>query len=135
MQFIDTNVFLRYLTKDDPTKAANCLALLKSASAGELKLYTTDLVIAELIWVLQSPKTYKLDPSEIYDIVMPLLTIKNLYFPCKNLFPDIMELFKTKGIDYIDAYNSVIMRGRNIDTIYSYDKHFDQIPDVIRKEP
>ncbi len=135
MRFIDTNIFLRFLTKDDPVKAAKCRNLLQSATEGELKLYTTDLVIAELIWVLQSPQTYNLNPSEISEIIMPLFTIKNLYFPCKKVFPDIMELFQTEKIDYIDAYNTVIMLGRNIDTIYSYDKHFDQLPDVIRQEP
>jgi uncharacterized protein len=112
MQFIDTNIFLRFLTKDDPEKAAKCRQLLQSAAEGDLKLYTTDLVIAELIWVLQSPKTYNLKPDEIYKITMPLLTIKNLYYPCKNAFPDIMELFQTENIDYIDAYNSGIMLGR-----------------------
>ncbi len=135
MQFIDTNVFLRFLTKDDPVKAARCRELLKNATEGDLKLYTTDLVVAELIWVLRSPKTYNLSPSEIFEIIIPLLTIKNLYFPCKNVFLDIMELFKTENIDFIDAYNSVIMRGRKIDTVYSYGKHFDQLPDVVRQEP
>ncbi len=135
MQFIDTNIFLRFLTKDDPMKADRCRKLLQSATEGDLKLYTTDLVVAELIWVLQSPKTYNLSPSEIFEIIIPLLTIKNLYFPCKNVFPDIMELFQTENINFIDAYNNVIMRGRKIDTIYSYDKHFDQLPDVVRKEP
>ena len=135
MQFIDTNIFLRFLTKDDPVKAASCRRLLQSAAEGELKLYTTDLVMAELVWVLQSPKTYNLSPAEIYDIILPLFTIKNLYFPSKNIFPDIMELFKTENIDFIDAYNHEVMRGRKIDTIYSYDKHFDQLPDVARQEP
>lgn len=135
MQLIDTNAFLRFLTKDDPVKAANCQKLLQSAAEGELKLYTTDLVVAELIWVLQSPKTYNLNPSEIFDIIMPLLTIKNLYFPCKNVLPDIMELFKTENIDFIDAYNIEIMRSRKIGNIYSYDKHFDQLPGVVRQEP
>ena len=135
MQFIDTNVFLRFLTKDDPEKAAKCHRLLQSAAEGDLKLYTTDLVIAELIWVLQSPKIYNLSPAEISEVIMPLLTIKNLYFPCKKVFPDIIELFQTENIDYIDAYNSVIMQGRNIETIYSYDKHFDLLPGVVRKEP
>ena len=65
---------------------------------------------------------------------MPLITIKNLYFPCKKIFPDIMELFKTENIDFIDAYNSEIMRSRKIDTIYSYDIHFDQLPDVVKQE-
>ncbi len=135
MQFIDTNIFLRFLTKDDPSKAAKCRKLLQSASEGDLKLYTTDLIVAELIGVLQSPKTYNLNPAEICKIIMPLLSIKNLYFPCKKVFPDIMELVRTENIDYIDAYNNVIMQGRNIDTIYSYDKHFDQLPNVIRIEP
>ncbi len=42
MHFIDTNVFLRFLTKDDPNKAEKCRELLQAASEGLIKLYTSD---------------------------------------------------------------------------------------------
>ena len=135
MHFIDTNIFLRFLTRDDPKKAEQCRSLLYAASEGGIKLYTTDLVFAELIWVLQSPKTYNLNPPEIGDLVIPLALIKGLSFPAKKLFPEIMELFASYNVDFIDAYNAVIMHSRDIDLIYSYDSDFEQLENVTRVEP
>jgi len=135
MHFVDTNIFLRFLTKDDPDKAAHCRELLRSAAEGNIKLYTTDLVMAELVWVLQSPTTYNLAPSEISELVLPLATIKGLYFPAKKNFPDIMDLFVSADIDFIDAFNAVAMRSRGIDSIYSYDSDFDKVSDITRTEP
>jgi len=135
MHFIDTNIFLRFLTRDDPKKAEQCRSLLYAASEGGIKLYTTDLVFAELIWVLQSPKTYNLNPPEIRDLVIPLALIKGLSFPAKKLFPEIMELFASYNVDFIDAYNAVIMHSRDIDLIYSYDSDFEQLENVTRVEP
>ncbi|OQX18717.1 MAG: hypothetical protein BWK76_06625 [Desulfobulbaceae bacterium A2] len=47
--FLDANVFLRYLTSDDPVKADRVERLLASAAAGQARLVTTELVIAEVV--------------------------------------------------------------------------------------
>lgn len=135
MYFIDTNIFLRFLTKDDISKAEHCRDLLRAASEGEIKLYTTDLVFAEIIWVLQSPHTYNLSPSEIKELIIPLSMIKGLIFPAKKYFPEMMELFVSTKMDFIDIYNAVIMRTRNIESIYSYDSDFDLLENIRRIEP
>jgi len=135
MHFIDTNIFLRFLTKDDPEKAESCKKLLQEASEGRIKLFTTDLVFAELIWVLQSPGTYNLSPSEISEMVIPLAMINGLNFPAKNYLPAMMELFVSSDIDFIDIYNLFMMRKQNIETIYSYDSDFDRPEEISRVEP
>ena len=38
MPFVDTNIFLRYLTKDDPDKAQACFELFKRAEANQVTL-------------------------------------------------------------------------------------------------
>jgi len=135
MHFIDTNIFLRFLTKDDPEKAESCKKLLQEASEGRIKLFTTDLVFAELIWVLQSPRTYNLSPSEISKMVIPLAMINGLNFPAKNYLPAMMELFVSSDIDFIDIYNAFMMRKQEIETIYSYDNDFDCLEEITRVEP
>ena len=60
MQFVDANVFLRFLTRDDPVKAERVKALLERAERGEVDLLTSESVIAELVFVLSSPKLYNL---------------------------------------------------------------------------
>lgn len=135
MYFIDTNVFLRFLTRDHLEKAEQCKELLKKAQRGEIKLFTSELVVAELVWVLQSPKTYNLQPTEIRNLLLPILTLKNLDIPNKNLYPIILELFAEKQVDFIDAYNAVFMSHKNITKIYSYDPHFNRIEGICRLEP
>lgn len=135
MYFIDTNIFLRFLTRDDPDKAEACRNLLNQAAEGKIKLYTTDIVFAELISVLQSPQIYNLSPPEISELVVALAMIKGLSFPAKKYLPAIMELFVSSGVDFIDAYNAVMMNTRAIDTIYSYDRDFDRLEGITRVEP
>lgn len=47
MIFLDTNIFLRYLTQDDAEKSAACLALLQRVRAGE-EATTSEVVLAEV---------------------------------------------------------------------------------------
>ena len=49
MRFVDTNIFIRYLTADIPDKADACDKLFKRTISGKIELFTTDLVIAEII--------------------------------------------------------------------------------------
>jgi predicted nucleic acid-binding protein len=51
------------------------------------------------------------------------------------IYPDVFELFASNDIDYIDAYNAVLMQRKGISNIYSYDTHFDLINNINRLEP
>lgn len=52
--FVDTNVFLRFLTNDDPIKAKRVEALFRQAIKGQIQLITSLLVMAEIVWTLES---------------------------------------------------------------------------------
>lgn len=49
MQFIDANIFLRYLTRDDEVKAQACRALFDKAQENNIALTTSESVIAEVV--------------------------------------------------------------------------------------
>ncbi len=49
--FIDTNLFIRYLTNDDPVKAERVELLLKEAAAGKVRLVTAEMVMAEVVYL------------------------------------------------------------------------------------
>ena len=51
------------------------------------------------------------------------------------LYPEVFELFTSTDMDYIDAYNAVLMQRKGIYNIYSYDTHFDLINNINRLEP
>jgi predicted nucleic acid-binding protein len=133
--FLDTNVILRYLLRDDELNAQRCLELLEKAERREIRLRTTDLVIAEVVWVLESPATYNLPRDRIRDLLLPVILLPGLRLPGKKLYRRIFELYVDQCIDFIDAYNAAHMEKQGLARIYSYDSDFDRIADISRVEP
>ncbi|MEA1935505.1 MAG: PIN domain-containing protein [Thermodesulfobacteriota bacterium] len=132
-RFIDTNIFLRYLTGDDPSKYDKCREIFKKAIEGKIALVTSGMVIAELIWTLLS--YYKIAKADIVEKVTIIVSTENLFIPDKNIIADALVLYSRKNIDYIDAYNAVFMKYHALDEIYSYDRDFDAIEGIKRTEP
>jgi len=132
-KFVDTNVFLRYLTKDDPSKYERCREMFKRAMHGEIGIATSGMVIAELVWTLQS--YYKVPKAEVIEKVSVILGTENLFIPDKDVLADALVLYARKDIDFIDAYNAVFMKYHVLREIYSYDEDFEMIEDIKRKEP
>jgi predicted nucleic acid-binding protein len=123
------------LLRDDEIKAQHCLELLEKAERREIALRTTDLVVAELVWVLESPVTYNLPREKVKELLLPVIFLPGLKLPGKKLYRQIFELYVDQGIDFIDAYNAVHMEKQGLTQIYSYDSDFDRIAGVSRVEP
>lgn len=132
-KFIDTNIFLRYLTRDDPLRYEKCREILKKGVEGKIGLVTSEMVIAELIWTLLS--YYKVSKTDIVEKISVIVSTENLYIPDKDIIIDAVILYSRKNIDYIDAYNAVFMRYHDFQDIYSYDRDFDLIEGIKREEP
>jgi predicted nucleic acid-binding protein len=131
--FIDTNIFLRFLTKDDHSKYEKCKEIFRKAVEGEIVLATSAMVIAELIWTLIS--YYKVSKTDVIKKVSIIVSTESLHLPEKNLIMDALVLYGRKNIDYIDAYNAAFMRRQGLSEIYSYDEDFDAIEGIQRMEP
>ncbi len=133
MRFVDTNIFLRFLINDVAHQANACEALFRKAVAGEEILCTNDMVIAEIIWVLES--YYELSRTDIREKVEKILNTENLECENKEVILHALAVYEEKRIDYIDAYNACSMRIKEIYELYSYDKHYDRLNWMKRLEP
>ena len=133
MRFVDTNIFLRFLINDVPRQANACEALFRRAVAGEEILCTNDMVIAEIIWVLES--YYELSRTDIREKVEKILNTKNLECADREVILIALAIYEEKQIDYIDAYNACCMRTKEIYELYSYDRHYDRLSWLERIEP
>ncbi len=132
--FVDTNVFLRFLTNDDPTKARRAEALFKKAIAGKVTLETSLLVIAEIVWTLES--FYQLAKPDIADKVGKILNTPNLHVDAADDVLEALDLYVTKNVDFIDAYHGVTLRGSETQKILTYDKkHFGRMEWLSIAEP
>ena len=133
MKFIDTNIFIRFLVNDIPQKADACEKIFKNAVAKKETLFTTEMVIAEIIWVLES--YYELSQLEVQEKVEKILNTPNLICPHKDLILNALTIYGEKNIDYIDAYKALILKDKGIKELYSYDKHYDRMDWLTRLEP
>ena len=133
MRFIDTNVFLRLLTADHPQKSDACLRMFRNALEEQEPLFTSDLVIAEIIWVLEG--FYHLKKEEIVNRMEKILNTANLHCQNKKLLQECLILYLEKDIDFIDTYNAVLMKKEKIDVLHTYDKDFESIPWITSQEP
>ncbi|NOX38085.1 MAG: type II toxin-antitoxin system VapC family toxin [Calditrichaeota bacterium] len=132
--FIDTNIFLRYLTNDDPAKADRIEKLFNRAKQENLRLVTSHLTIAELVWTLDS--YYKLKPSTIEDILLKIINTPFIEIPHVDLILQALDLYVTANIDFIDAYNAHFMREMDLTCIYTYDtRHFKRVEWVEIMQP
>jgi len=130
--FVDTNVFLRFLMRDDPVKAEDRRALFQRAEQGELDLVVNDLVVAELIWTLRS--YYRLPKQEVVDSVREILAMRSIRVPRKAVLLEGLAVYEQFNVDYIDAYNALDSRRKGVERVCSYDEDFDSLG-VVRVEP
>ena len=133
MRFVDTNIFLRFLTNDDPGKASACEELFKKARRRKESLFTTELVIAETVWVLES--YYELGKDEVRYTIEKILNTRNLHCPNKEVILHALAAYAEKNLDYIDAYNAFFIKMAGITELYSYDRHYDRFTGLTRIEP
>jgi predicted nucleic acid-binding protein len=75
-RFLDTNILIRYLTNDDPDKAAAALDLLDRLAEGSEQVVTTPLVIFETVFLLE--RSYKAAKADVREKVAGLLALQGL---------------------------------------------------------
>ena len=137
MRFLDANVILRYLTRDDEAKARACYELFQRVQRGEEELAICEAIVAEVTYVLSSPRLpYRLSHEQIRARLLPLLTLRGLKLPQKRTCLEALDTYASApSLDFEDALAAAHMRQRGIVEIVSYDRDFDGVAGLRRVEP
>lgn len=123
--FVDTNIFLRYLTNDVPEKADAVEDLLRRAGMGQVRLITNSLVIAEIVWTLAS--FYHLSKIEIQRKVRAILDTPGIEITDTAIVSLAADWYAEKNVDFIDAYNAAWMQLHGLQFACTFDnKHFSR---------
>ena len=117
--FADTNLFLRYLTNDIPVQSNAVEALLRDAANGKRSLVTNSMVIAEIVWTLESH--YSMSREEIQTRVLAILNTPGLEVTDDVILFQAIIWYVEKNVDFIDAYNAAWMSSHDLTEIYSFD--------------
>ena len=136
MRFLDTNIIVRYLTRDDEEKAAACYELFQRLKHGTEEVTTCEAVIAEVAYVLASRAHYALSHEQVRARLAPILALRGLKIPNRRVYLRALDLYASyRFLDIEDALLLAHMERRGTREIISYDSDFDQIPGTKRLVP
>ncbi|MCL5256934.1 MAG: PIN domain-containing protein [Chloroflexi bacterium] len=136
MRFLDTNIILRYLTRDDEEKAAACFQLFQRLKNGEEEAMVSEAVITEVAYVLSARAHYGLSPEEIRVRLVPILSLRGLKLRQKRLYLRALDIYSSHPfLDFEDALSAAYMEANGITEILSYDTDFDRVAGLERREP
>ncbi len=124
--WLDTNVILRYLIKDNEKMFQAVRRLFLKAEKGELFLYIHSITIAELVWTLESFYEYK--KEEIVNVLTRFINAEGIEVSDKETVQNALILYLDANVDYIDAYLASHAASSDVPTIFTLDKkHFSRL--------
>jgi predicted nucleic acid-binding protein len=130
---IDTNIFIYAAGKPSPYKTPS-INLLKKIAREELEAYCDTEVLQEVLyrhWHIKEFEKGSQMVKEILTVVPRILSVTR-----EDVIKAVEILNQKKpGLQPRDAIHVAIMLNNGIETIYSYDRHFDGIEGIRRLEP
>ena len=127
--FVDTNILVRHLTGDPPDQAARATRFLAEAE----NLLLPDLIVAELVYVLQS--VYATARPDIARTVRSVLAFEAIRVVDAELLQRTVEVYEFDRLDFPEAYLVACAERSGVGTIASFDRSIDRIATVRRIEP
>lgn len=110
VRFLDTNVLLRYLLRDDEEKAKRALGLLSRMEQGRERVATSPMVIFEVVFTLQ--RRHQVPRQQIRDSLKDILSLRGLELPNKRLYERALDLYASHNLSFPDAFHAVYMGSR-----------------------
>jgi predicted nucleic acid-binding protein len=136
MEFLDTNIIIRYVTQDNPDQASRAYHLLQQLDAGTRTLMTTEGVLIEVVQVLSSRVLYNLPRDEIKTHLSAIIPLRGLKLQHKRTYLRALDLYVLfPHLDFVDALNVAHMERTKISSIVTFDRDFDRVPGITRQEP
>jgi predicted nucleic-acid-binding protein len=111
---VDTNVIIRFLTRDDERQYKKAYSIFKSNI-----VFIPDSVIQETEWVLRY--AYEFSAEDICDALSGLFGLKNVRLSNPVLVAQALEWHK-QGMDFPDALH--LSQCQNCESIFTFDKSF-----------
>jgi predicted nucleic acid-binding protein len=127
-------LILRHLLQDIPDQSARATALILRLEAREFTVRTADAVIFEVVFTLE--RTYKVPRPKIFDTVWDILALPSVMLPGKRRYRRIFELYVLyPRLSFADCSYVVVMERLGLSDIIRFDRGFDTIPVIRRREP
>lgn len=132
--FLDTNVILRYVLSDHPVQSAAARELFRRIEAGSMTVRLTDTVIFEAAYTLR--RHYRVPRPEIADSLLAILESPGVLLSGKSIYGEACSLWvANRSLSFADCFHAICAKRQAGGVIISFDRGFDRIPGIDRREP
>src|SRR5262249_19612998 len=97
---VDTNVLVRFLVEDDPQQTKRADALFRRVAAKGERLFVSDIVLCELVWVLEIASGVQ--RGEIAETIANLSRAREVDFGHSDLIQRALHAFRAGRGDFAD---------------------------------
>ncbi|VAX04264.1 PilT protein-like [hydrothermal vent metagenome] len=111
---VDTNIIIRFLTRDDEKQYKKAFTIFNKQ-----EIFISDTVILETEWVLRY--AYKFLPKEISNAFTNLFGLRNVHLSNPTFIAQAIEWHKL-GMDFSDAMH--LTQCQQFEKLYTFDKKF-----------
>lgn len=98
---IDTNVLVRFLTKDEPEQYEKARRIIRRGANDPGGIYVNQLVLLETEWVLRS--AYGFSKAEVATAISALLDAQELVFEDEPAIEEALFTWKKSSADFADC--------------------------------
>jgi predicted nucleic-acid-binding protein len=122
---LDTNVLLRYLTQDHPAQSALAASFIENDLAIDAPGFVSGIVLAELIWVLQS--RYGANRAALSDMIARLLSTDVIAVERAECVARAAERYRNSRADFADCLIVETAMETGCTSVVTFDKAFAKL--------
>ncbi len=131
---MDTNVILRHILDDHADHSPRAHAFVARIERGEEAVHTADTVVFEAVFTLE--KLYRIPRPAIREALLLVLALPGIILPGKSQFRRVFDLYVAHpGISFADCYHAVLATRLGLTEVLTFDRDFDRLPGITRREP
>ncbi|NJR40840.1 MAG: type II toxin-antitoxin system VapC family toxin [Leptolyngbyaceae cyanobacterium CSU_1_4] len=118
---LDTNVLIRYLTRDDEQQWQQASTVIQAAD----QCFLSNIVLCEIIWVLRG-KPYQLSKAEILSTLETMLQISKFTYENRSIIYQALQRTKQGRADFSDYLIGAIAQSKNCNEVVTFDQKLDK---------
>ena len=129
---VDTNILLRFLSSEPPAQAAAAKRLFDRASAGEVVLDVSPVIVAETLYTLMS--FYGVERKLAIEKLSLLLHQRGVKLRDASQVFAALEHLQTANVGFADAFLAACASEEKV-PVASFDRDLDKFKGVTRFDP
>ena len=122
--YLDTNILLRFLLKDNAVQVAKLRSYFLKAQQGAIKIVILPQLVIEMEYVLR--KVYKYPKTALVEHLQNIVELSYIEIVDRQILYASVNLYKAYTIDFVDAYLFASAKANSAEVL-SFDKDFTKI--------